>query len=54
MKKKRVDGSEQCRTPGKLIKGLLPEAIPEIDSLINAGAITAITQTLGLKDQEQN
>lgn len=42
------------RTPGDLIKGLLPDAIPEIDSLINAGAIRAITQTLGLKDQEQN
>ena len=42
------------RTPGRLIKGLLPDAMPEIVSLINAGAVRAITQSLGLKDQEQN
>lgn len=32
------------RTPGKLIKGLLPDFIPEIDSLIKAGTIRTITQ----------
>lgn len=32
------------RTPGKLIKGLFPDSIPEIDSLIKAGTMRTITQ----------
>lgn len=32
------------RTPGKLIKGLFPDSVPEIDSLIKAGTIRTITQ----------
>ena len=31
-------------TPGKLIKGLFPDSIPEIDSLIKAGTMRTITQ----------